>query len=278
MPDDYAAIRTAEDEIESFKQDFLSILGRIGVAERENGTVEERTELIQKAHRSAVRYFSRVEKWVAESSYLRAQEDEVWRLSLAGSCKAVLTSYLHYWDFLGREAENLGVAFQEQFKPPDDAYWMMQGMVRIEYPEHWAQLREEFEKRGLPKSGFDDEKRQIKLRTGQMRIEKMTVEKWIAVTFGFVFITVLLVLTVWLKDPTPMQETTFRIVLALCAGAIGAVIPGVLKLQGNLGGFTIRAAGALALFFIVYFWNPATSSGQGQIGQLLAEVEAQQLT
>ncbi|TGD72196.1 hypothetical protein E4634_16140 [Mangrovimicrobium sediminis] len=177
-----------------------------------------------------------------------------------------------------KRIREFGGCIQKRFQPPDDAYWMMQGMVRIEYPEHCTELRDEFQKRGLPTSGFDDEKRQNRLRAGQMRIEKMTAEKWIAVTFGFVFITVLLALTVWLKDPTPMQEITFRIVLALSAGAIGAVIPGVLNLQGELGGFTIRAAGALAIFFIVYFWNLATSREQGQIGQLLVEAEAHRIT
>jgi len=241
LAENYKKIRQAEDDIESLKQDFLKALREIKEAQ------------------SAVRYFSRVEKWVAESSYLRAQEDPVWRVSLAATCKAVLNSYLQYWDFLGRESKNLGIDLQERYRPGDDAYWMMQGMVKIEYPQHWAEQREEFHERRLSTIGFDDEDRLDRLREGQVRSEKMTTERWIAVAFGFIFITALLVLTVMIENPTPMQETTFRIVLALASGAIGAVIPGILNLQGKLGGFTVRAAGALALFFIVYFWNPAIS-------------------
>ncbi len=259
MVNNYEQIRAAEDDIELLKQEFLPTLRELIDAGLKQASREKREQLAQQAHQAAVRYFSRVESWVAESAYLRVHEDPIWRISLAGTCKAVLNSYIKYWDFLGRESVNLDIDLQERFRPYEDNYWMMQGMVRIEYPKHWSDLRQQFHARNLPTKGFDDEIRLHRLREGQLRRGKMTTERWIAVAFGFIFISVLLILTVIIDDPTQQQETNFRIVLALASSAIGAVIPGVLNLSGKLGGFTVRTAGALALFFIVFFWNPAVS-------------------
>lgn len=60
------------------------------------------------------------------------------------------------------------------------------------------------------------------------------------------------------NDPfaDPDLVVLVRIVLALAVGILGATIPGFLSVEYDLGGFSIRAAGALALFVIVYFGTP----------------------
>jgi hypothetical protein len=78
-------------------------------------------------------------------------------------------------------------------------------------------------------------------------------EKILAYAFGVVFVIVLLVLAVFIPKPTPFQYTVFRIVLALAAAGVAAVIPGFL--QAKVGAF-IRAGGALAVFIVVYFYSP----------------------
>jgi hypothetical protein len=47
-------------------------------------------------------------------------------------------------------------------------------------------------------------------------------------------------------------------VLALACGGIGAVIPGILEVKVSKA---IKAGGAIAIFVIVYFWNPAKMIG-----------------
>jgi hypothetical protein len=54
----------------------------------------------------------------------------------------------------------------------------------------------------------------------------------------------------------PNLVIVFRIVLSLAVGALGATIPGFLGVSYSLGGFTIRAGGALALFVITFFGTP----------------------
>lgn len=78
-------------------------------------------------------------------------------------------------------------------------------------------------------------------------------EKIAVFTFGVVFISVLLALVLLFRDLTPEAYTVFRIVIALAAAGIGAVIPGILDVQ--MKGL-LRAGGAMALFVIVYFFSP----------------------
>jgi hypothetical protein len=63
----------------------------------------------------------------------------------------------------------------------------------------------------------------------------------------------MLVIAIWLPHPTENQWFIFRVVLALAAGGVGAVIPGLIRVQAPQ---YIRAGGALALFVIVFWFNP----------------------
>lgn len=83
-------------------------------------------------------------------------------------------------------------------------------------------------------------------------------ERYLAFGFGVVFVIVLLVLATLVPNPTPFQYTVFRIVLALAAGGVAAMIPGFLTV--NVATF-VRAGGALAVFVIVYFYSPAELTG-----------------
>lgn len=79
-------------------------------------------------------------------------------------------------------------------------------------------------------------------------------ERVLAFGFGIVFVIALLVLALAVPTPTPFQYTIFRVVLALVAAGVAAMIPGFL--QVTIPDW-LRAGGALAVFVIVYFYNPA---------------------
>jgi hypothetical protein len=83
-------------------------------------------------------------------------------------------------------------------------------------------------------------------------------ERSVAFVFGVVFVIVLLLLAIKFPNPTPFQYTVFRIVLALAAGGVAAMIPGFLTLSVSTW---LRAGGALAVFVIVYFYSPAGLTG-----------------
>lgn len=71
--------------------------------------------------------------------------------------------------------------------------------------------------------------------------------------FGVIFVAVLLIIALFYPRPTPFQYTVFRIVLALAAAGVAALIPGLInvKVPG------VSAGGALAVFVVVFFFSPA---------------------
>lgn len=83
-----------------------------------------------------------------------------------------------------------------------------------------------------------------------------------AFVFGCTFVCALLVLALLIPNPTPFQYQTFRIVMALAAAGVAAMIPGFLKVEIHpTVKVIIRAGGALGVFVVVYFFNPAKLSG-----------------
>lgn len=74
-------------------------------------------------------------------------------------------------------------------------------------------------------------------------------------SFGVAFVLILVVIAITLPRPTEFQQLIFRIVLALAAAGVGALLPGFLSIKYKT---FLRAGGALAVFAIVYFFNPAT--------------------
>jgi hypothetical protein len=79
-------------------------------------------------------------------------------------------------------------------------------------------------------------------------------QQLIAFACGAVLIVGMLVIAFLAPSPTPFQYTIFRVVLALAAAGIAAMIPGFIELEIKAW---LRAGGALAVFVIVYFYNPA---------------------
>lgn len=97
-----------------------------------------------------------------------------------------------------------------------------------------------------------------------MSMTNRSLQTLLAFVFGVLFLTAILILATLFPTPTKTQYEIFRIVIALAAGGVGAVVPGLLDLEMNLGvtehqKLAIRAGGALAVFIIVYFYSPAQS-------------------
>ena len=97
-------------------------------------------------------------------------------------------------------------------------------------------------------------------------------EKIAAYVFGVVFVVLLIVIAIFFPYPTPFQLLVFRIVLALAAAGVAAVIPGFIRV--TVPNY-LRAGGAIAVFVVVYWFNPpsllttpAFPEHQGYLGNL----------
>jgi hypothetical protein len=63
------------------------------------------------------------------------------------------------------------------------------------------------------------------------------------------------------RNPSGFQKGVFRTYLALAAAAAGAGLPGFVTFQEKSTSVEVSAGGALALFLIVFFWNPVGATG-----------------
>lgn len=81
-----------------------------------------------------------------------------------------------------------------------------------------------------------------------------------AFLFGFIILTVMLGIAILYPYPSSFQLFVFRVVLALAAGGVAAMLPGFLTI--TLPPF-LRAGGAIAVFAVIYFYNPATLTAKG---------------
>ena len=85
-------------------------------------------------------------------------------------------------------------------------------------------------------------------------------DKYLAAIFGGTFALILLAVAIFDRYPSEHSALIYRILLALTAAGIGAVLPGFIDVTISK---YVRGGGALALFLIVYFWNPARSHPAG---------------
>jgi hypothetical protein len=99
---------------------------------------------------------------------------------------------------------------------------------------------------------IEDQNRPEPVRRTGFISGQITVDQLLAFGFGCVFVTALLVLAVAIPNPTNFTLFIFRVVLALAAAGVGAVLPGLLQIDLP----AVRAGGALALAAMVYLINP----------------------
>lgn len=86
--------------------------------------------------------------------------------------------------------------------------------------------------------------------------------------FGVMFLLLMLIVATAIPNPTDFQINVFRVILAVTAGAFGAIVPGFLELEIKHNQVLwLRAGGALALFLIIYWWNPPTLAKQHSMPQ-----------
>lgn len=83
---------------------------------------------------------------------------------------------------------------------------------------------------------------------------EVDVKVLIAFVFGAIFIVTILVFTTVVKDPSPTAIWTYRVILALAAGGVAAILPGFIDVKYK--GF-VQAGGAVGVFVLVLVAFPA---------------------
>jgi hypothetical protein len=97
------------------------------------------------------------------------------------------------------------------------------------------------------------------------------------VGIGIVIFTMYVIL-----DPQPFSDQTkaesFRILLSLATGILGALVPGFLRVDWKLKGFALRAGTGMALFVITFFFAPKVSDKFSPTALLLQRFDSPSIT
>src|ERR1700746_351160 len=87
-------------------------------------------------------------------------------------------------------------------------------------------------------------------------VHRLDWQKTAAFILGGVFVIVLLIVALAVPTPTEFQLFVFRVILALAAGGVAALIPGFFHIESKTALYSVRAGGALGVFLLVYLVNP----------------------
>ena len=191
-------------------------------------------------------YFNCAEEFVGNSDLLGAHRSGLWAQGFAEDCAEILRSLPAHVQFLKAAFAHLPGLDAKSAVPGPTAFANMQRMV-VAYlgPAISKQLEKQFIADGLPIYGF-------KNAAGHPMSKALSTI--LAFVFGVVFVTALLAIA-WNKpDPSEFQYTVFRAVLAIAVAGVAAVIPGFIEVK--ISNWVV-AGGALAVFIVIYFWNPA---------------------
>jgi len=86
---------------------------------------------------------------------------------------------------------------------------------------------------------------------------KASTEVWLAFAFGIIALSVLFFVALFSSNHNALLITISRVTLSLACAGIAAVIPGFIDIDLKPSVNTaIRAGGAIAVFVLVFFFNP----------------------
>ena len=229
--------RTKEQDVVAAKAQLATLKALLSKALRDYIDVDKNDPLsIRNAtlacQQSASAYFNYAEEFVGNSDLLGAHASALWAQGFAEDCAEILKSMPDYFTFLDHAFSKLGSPVsRETLLPGSTAYANMQRMVRKYLTASECKtLRQKFEDSDLPVYGFENEARDVMSKDHQ-NTGPSTWEKLVAFAFGLIFVVVMLYIALYVPNPTETQWFTFRVVLALAAAGVGAVIPGLLNVE-----------------------------------------------
>lgn len=239
---------------------YAAILQYVNLTSNDTSLESELREALLELQKRATTYFNFYEEFVGNSSLLGAHENSLWAQGFAEDCLAVLQVMPEHFELIRKGFKSLGIDLD--CDPSPTAYANMQRMCKRHLKKPLiTNIMARFSSSSLPIHGFQV-KEGFTLSSGIRTI--------LAFSFGVTFIVLVLCVAIWMPNPSGFQYLIFRLVAALAAGGVVAVMPGFIELKF---GQWLRAGGTLAVFAIVYFMNPAEQfANNGSVSPLSDQV------
>lgn len=234
----------AKNQIAQLKGEYLTALTK--AANPSAPCSADYRDVVLECQQRGTAYFNFAEEFVGNSDLLGAHRSGLWAQGFAEDCAEILRSLPAHVKFLKAAFARVPGLDTVSAAPGPTAFANMQRMVVAYLGSVISkQLEEQFKAEGLPIYGFKNEAKHPMSKT---------LNTILAFVFGVIFVIALLAIA-WNKpDPSDFQYTVFRAVLAIAIAGVAAVIPGFIEVK--ISNWLI-AGGALAVFIVIYFWNPA---------------------
>ena len=223
----------------------------------------QKLNALLKVQSSANKYFNYLEDLIGDSDLLGAHDKSGhWLASLIENTTEALniicTHHGILRDGVAKFSDDQNLL--RTIEPTSRAFANMQRLVASHLKSsEWKNIKKKFEENALPTYGFDNRR---------LPIMNSTMQTLLSFFFGVIFIIVLIAIAFIEPEPSSFQYNIFRVVLSLAAAGVVAVLPGFIEVK--LGKW-LRATGALAVFVVVYFYNPASLVIDSQLPQSQTE-------
>jgi hypothetical protein len=236
-----------EDDISEAKTKFFEQLKAMLLLVRNSSA--ESTQIqdaLTDLHSQSVAYFNLFDRSINEYSleYFHSNQDIL--NGKINDAIIISNTIIKYWELLQ--------SLQDKFKikspqPSERAFSNTQVFIKTFEPDKASDLKSKFTKINLPTYGFDSN---IKY-TGMKSKNQIKI----GIVLGTLFLIVMIIIALLVSCPTKFQSIVFRIILSLAAASFSMILSGSINVTAKK---TITATGALAIFVLIYFWNPAKLS------------------
>ncbi|WP_419763966.1 MAG: hypothetical protein ACNI28_09230 [Arcobacter sp.] len=162
------------------------------------------------------------------------------------SIENILEASIKYWNIIGSLSEKV---LGSKIKPQKNFLKTAQSILRTYNKDKALSIKNEFVKNNIPIEGFESKE---KYKLNNIKIE------WTSLIIGIIFLIISAIIIFLDSINTGMQYWLIRIFTSL---GVALLITGIFKksIQAkiNIPGVVITATGGFAVFFILYFFNPA---------------------
>lgn len=216
-----------------------------------------------KAHSSGIDFFNYLEEIVSQNNSTLDGEHNSWHQWLAETCYHVLMDIVEHYKIL----KMIGKRFQ---KPSPTSFSAMQRIVKKYFSSDiHKELKNKFLAEDLPVYGFNVKERINMKRLGLSILVVIIMALLFVLVFffnkiipiplsiGLLFTTLLVIISIYVKNPTPFQYFIFRSLLSVCIPGLLVCFPGFIEVSYEKAGMSITAIGLLAIFLLIYKMNPA---------------------
>ncbi|OOE76350.1 hypothetical protein [Salinivibrio sp. ML290] len=203
-------------------------------------------QLLNEAHLKGAKFFSKFESFISSISSESESLSKTQVKDVLTSIENVLDYSVDYWEVLTSTSDGI---VSVPYSPELNFLKTSQLVLKTHNKEQAMKLKDRFIAHNIPTVGFDSK--------GSYKLTSTKID-WVSLVTGSVLLAISGLLVFFMDIDTGMKYFFSRILISL---SVAFLFTGIAKekIQAkiNIPGLAITALGTIAIFFTLYFANPA---------------------